>query len=157
MAQKFDRRELSAILAARLRELRARRDLTQDQVAAAIGCHESAVSRWESGSRLPPCTDVLALAELYGVSCDELLGRREQPAISNSALVDQQLLDRLAGSESAEEFDRLVAQRSEQAAWLPVPEGAVLVSVPEAMRRARAVADRYPESRFADRLFRPRG
>ena len=82
------RRELALVVAARLRELRARRNLTQDEVAKAVGCHESAVSRWESGSRLPPCTDILALARLYRVSCDELLGRREQPAMSGSALID---------------------------------------------------------------------
>lgn len=157
MSPKNERRELSAVLAARLRELRARRNLTQDQVAEAIGCHESAVSRWESGSRLPPCTDVLALAELYGVSTDDLLGRREQPAMPNTALLDQALLSRLAEARTVEEFDALVQERTEQAAWLPVPDGAVLVPVPEAMRRARAVADRFPQSRFADRLFRPRG
>jgi transcriptional regulator with XRE-family HTH domain len=157
LSPKSERRELSAVLAARLRELRARRNLTQDQVAEAIGCHESAVSRWESGSRLPPCTDVLALAELYGVSVDDLLGRREQPALPNSALVDIALLDRLATARTTEEFDAMVEARADQAAWLPVPDGALLVPVADAMRRARQVTDRFPDSRYADRLFRPRG
>jgi transcriptional regulator with XRE-family HTH domain len=157
LSPKSERRELSAILAARLRELRARRNLTQDEVAAAIGCHESAVSRWESGSRLPPCTDVLALAELYGVAVDDLLGRREQPAMPNSALVDAALLVRLEQVSSTAEFDALIDASADQAAWLPVPDGAVLVPVADAMRRARRVADRFPDSRYADRLFRPRG
>ncbi len=63
-------------LAARLRELRARRGFTQDHVAKRLGCHESAVSRWESGSRFPTGEDLVALADLFEVSTDDLLGRR---------------------------------------------------------------------------------
>lgn len=149
------RRELSKVVAANLRELRARRNLTQDQVARAVGCHESAVSRWESGTRLPPCTDIIELADLFGVSCDELLGRREQPVLAGAALVDQALLDRLSDSESTEDFDRKVEAAADHAVWIPVEEGAVLVPVAEAMRRARDVAAKFPDSRFRDRLFRP--
>ncbi len=152
-----DRRALAQTLAQRLRELRARHNLTQDEVAHRIGCHESAVSRWEAGSRLPPCTDVLALAELYRVSCDYLLGRKEQPVLPAVALLDQALLDRLGSAADVEQFDAIVAERADQTVWLPVPDGAVLVPVEQAMRRARAVVDRFPQSRFADRLFRPRG
>jgi transcriptional regulator with XRE-family HTH domain len=156
VADSTDRRALARHLAARLRELRARRDLTQDQVAAAIGCHESAVSRWESGERLPTLQDLVALCRLLEVSCDDLLGRAEQPVIRGMVLLDRELLDRLAEARSTAEFDALVAAREQQAAWLPVPDRAVLVPVEEAMRRARLVADRFPDSRFADRLFRPR-
>jgi len=155
--QEPSRRERIEILPVRLRELRARKGWTQDQVAAAIGCHESAVSRWESGGRVPGCADLLALARLFGVSCDYLLGSTEQPVIPGMALLDRGLLERLAQARTVEEFDALVMARGEQAAWLPVPDGAVLVPVDEAMRQARAVADRFPESRYADRLFRPRG
>jgi hypothetical protein len=49
-----------------------------------------------------------------------------------------------------------LAANEEQAVWLPVPEGSVLVPVAEAMRRARRVADKHKDSKFVDRLFRPR-
>ena len=156
MSSESDRSSLAQEMAVRLRELRARRDLTQDQVAVEIDCHESAVSRWESGSRLPSCLDVLALAQLYGVSCDYLLGNREQVVAPGAALLDQALLDRLAEVGTVGEFDRLVDERGEQAAWLPVPEGAVLVPVREAMRRTTQLVERFGDSRFKDRLFRPR-
>ncbi|HIE71495.1 MAG TPA: XRE family transcriptional regulator, partial [Planctomycetes bacterium] len=67
-------------MATRLRELRARRGLTQDHVAKRLGCHESAVSRWESGSRFPTGEDLVALADLFDVSTDDLLGRSRQYA-----------------------------------------------------------------------------
>jgi transcriptional regulator with XRE-family HTH domain len=150
-------RPLASHLAARLRELRARRGLTQDHVAKRLGCHESAVSRWESGSRFPTGEDLVALAELFEVSTDDLLGRARQYAAAGSALVDLRLLERLAAAESTAEFDRLIQEHDEQAVWLPVPDGAVLMPVAEAMRLARKVADKHRGSRYADRLFRPRG
>ncbi len=150
-------RPLAAHLAARLRELRARRGFTQDHVAKRLGCHESAVSRWESGSRFPTGEDLVALADLFEVSTDDLLGRGRQYATGGTALVDMRLLERLAAAESTEEFDRLIRENEEQAVWLPVPEGAVLVPVAEAMRWAKKVADKHKQSRYVDRLFRPRG
>jgi len=148
---------LASHLAARLRELRARRGLTQDHVAKRLGCHESAVSRWESGSRFPTGEDLVALADLFEVSTDDLLGRGRQYATGGSALVDMRLLESLAAADSTEEFDALIARHEEQAVWLPVPEGAVLVPVAEAMRWARKVAEKHKSSQFVDRLFRPRG
>jgi len=150
-------RPLANHLAARLRELRARRGLTQDHVAKRLGCHESAVSRWESGSRFPTGEDLVALADLFEVSTDDLLGRGRQYATGGSALVDMRLLESLAAADSTAEFDALIAQHEEQAVWLPVPEGSVLVPVAEAMRWARKVAEKHKGSQFVDRLFRPRG
>jgi transcriptional regulator with XRE-family HTH domain len=150
-------RPLATHLASRLRELRARRGFTQDQVAKRLGCHESAVSRWESGSRFPTGEDLVALADLFEVSTDDLLGRDRQYAAAGSALVDQRLLESLAAAESIEEFDRLISANDEQAIWLPVPDGAVLVPVAEAMRWTRKVAEKHKASAFVDRLFRPRG
>lgn len=149
-------RPLATHLSVRLRELRARRGFTQDYVAKRLGCHESAVSRWESGSRFPTGEDLVALADLFQVSTDDLLGRTRQYAPPGSALVDMKLLERLAAVDSTEEFDRLIADADEQAVWLPVPEGAVMVPVPEAMRLARKVADKHKGSVHVDRLFRPR-
>ena len=149
-------RPLATHLAARLRELRARRGFTQDHVAKRLGCHESAVSRWESGSRFPTGEDLVALADLFEVSTDDLLGRQRQYAMHGAALVDMRLLERLAGAETTADFDRVVRDNEEQAVWLPVPDGAVLVPVAEAMRWARKVADRHRTSAYVDRLFRPR-
>jgi transcriptional regulator with XRE-family HTH domain len=149
-------RPLAMHLAARLRELRARRGFTQDHVAKRLGCHESAVSRWESGSRFPTGEDLVALADLFEVSTDDLLGRGKQFCNPGAALVDMRLLERLGTTETTADFDRLIVEHEEQAVWLPVPEGAVLVPVAEAMRWTRRVADKHRDSKFVDRLFRPR-
>ncbi len=71
---------------------------------------------------MPPCTDVLALAELFGVSTDYMFGRKEQPVPPAVALLDQGLLDRLGKAENAAQFDAIVSERMDQTAWLPVPD-----------------------------------
>jgi transcriptional regulator with XRE-family HTH domain len=149
-------RPLAIHLAGRLRELRARRGYTQDHVAKRLGCHESAVSRWESGSRFPTGEDLVALADLFEVSTDDLLGRQKQYVNAGAALIDMRLLERLAAADNTAEFDRLIGEHEEQAVWLPVPDGSVLIPVAEAMRWARKVAEKHRDSRFVDRLFRPR-
>ena len=149
-------RPLAQHLALRLRELRARHGLTQDRVAQELRVHESAVSRWENGTRFPTGEDLVVLSELFHVSIDYLLGREQQFAAPGTALVDQVLLDRLEAATTTEEFDRLIAANEDQAVWLPVPQGAVLMPVADAMRRARRVADKHKQSSYVDRLFRPR-
>ena len=143
-------------MAQRLRSLRAQNGMTQGQVAKRLGCHESAVSRWESGSRSPGAADLVGLADLFEVSVDALLGRVRQHPAAGSALLDLTLLRELEAAADVEAFDRMIEARRGQAVWFPVPEGAVLVSVAEAMQMAGRVADRFRESRYADRLFRPR-
>ncbi len=147
----------AAALAAKLRALRARDGITQEQVAQRLNCHESAVSRWEGGSRLPRLSDLVGLSALYSVSLDELLDRDRQFAAPGAALVDLTLLSELAAAASVDEFDARIERHAAQAVWLPVPDGAALMPVNDAMRLAREVAEKFAGSRYADRLFRPRG
>lgn len=59
--------------AARLKQLRKQRGLTQAEVAAAIGVTRSVVSLYETEMRQPSPDMIVALARLYGVSTDYLL------------------------------------------------------------------------------------
>lgn len=114
------------------------------------------MSRWEGGSRFPTGEDLIALSDLFSVSVDHLLGRTEQWTQPGTVLLDEALLRRLDAAKDTAEFDRLIEAHLAQALWLPVPEGAVLLPVAEAMRRAHRVADRHRGSKYVDRLFRPR-
>ena len=99
---------------------------------------------------------MVALADLFEVSIDELLGRGRQYAAVGTALVDLNLLRELEATDSVEAFDQLIENRREQAVWFPVPDGAVLVPVGEAMRLTERVAEKFASSRYVDRLFGPR-
>ena len=58
-----------------IREYRKRRDWTQEALAKRLGVERSAVAKWESGKSQPQAAHLIALAELFGCSVDEILGR----------------------------------------------------------------------------------
>lgn len=60
-------------MANRLVELRKAAGLSQDAVAERIGVSRQAVSKWERAEAAPDTDNLIALANLYNVSVDELL------------------------------------------------------------------------------------
>lgn len=58
----------------KLRELRKELGWTQEELGERLHIHRSTVSYWETGFTDPPLEMVRALALLYGVSADYLLG-----------------------------------------------------------------------------------
>lgn len=60
-------------LAAALKEQRIRCGITQEFVAEQLDVSRQAVSKWENGTSEPSTANLMALAQLYGTSVDELL------------------------------------------------------------------------------------
>ncbi len=58
-----------------LREQREKLGLSQSMVARKIETSHQNISRWESGKILPSIDFCVKLADLYGISLDELVGR----------------------------------------------------------------------------------
>lgn len=54
---------------------RKRMGMTQDQLADRLGVTAQAVSKWENDQSCPDITMLPRLAEIFGISTDELLGR----------------------------------------------------------------------------------
>ena len=63
-------------LAENIREHRMACKMTQKFVAEVLGVSRQAVSKWESGASDPSTQNLLALAELFHVKPEELLGQR---------------------------------------------------------------------------------
>ncbi len=61
----------------RVRELRAESNLTQEQMAKALGYKRSSVSEWEIRGKEPDYDTLLAIAKLFRVSVDYLLGAED--------------------------------------------------------------------------------
>lgn len=57
----------------KLREVREKAGLTQEQVALSAMVSRQTVSNWENGRSLPDIVSILKLSELYSISIDELL------------------------------------------------------------------------------------
>ena len=57
-----------------IRELRHARALTQEELAERLGVTAQAVSKWENESGFPDISQLVPLAQIFGVSTDVLLG-----------------------------------------------------------------------------------
>ncbi|MDR0916924.1 MAG: helix-turn-helix domain-containing protein [Oscillospiraceae bacterium] len=60
---------------AQLARLRRERGLTQEEIARTFGVTNQSVSKWESGACCPDIALLPDIADFFGVSVDELLGR----------------------------------------------------------------------------------
>lgn len=61
-------------LADRLVTLRKENKLSQEALAEKLGLSRQSISKWERAEASPDTDNLIALAELYGMSLDELLG-----------------------------------------------------------------------------------
>ena len=76
-------------LGQRIAYYRKKKDLTQEQLAEKCSVTAQAVSKWENDLTAPDITLIPALAELFGITCDELLGvQRAEVAVVDPELVD---------------------------------------------------------------------
>lgn len=66
------------ILAARLLELRKRQKMSRKIVADKIGIAERTYQRYQNTEREPTASVLVALADLYGVTVDYLVGRTDE-------------------------------------------------------------------------------
>ena len=67
---------------------RKRLGLTQDQLAEKLGVTAQAVSKWENDQSCPDITMLPKLADLFGVSTDQLLGREPEAPVHEAEVVD---------------------------------------------------------------------
>lgn len=65
-------------LGRRLVAARERAGLTQEEVAEALRCHKSRISKWEHGHRLLKVEDLRDLADIYHCSVDVLLDESQK-------------------------------------------------------------------------------
>ena len=59
-------------------ELRREKGITQEELAGELGVTAAAVSKWEKGATLPDVLMVCAIADFFGVTTDQLLGRARE-------------------------------------------------------------------------------
>ena len=61
----------------RIKYLRKQANLTQSQLAERLNLSQATIASWENGTRRPDLDLLPVLAETFGVSVDELLGRED--------------------------------------------------------------------------------
>ncbi len=65
---------MNETIGSRIAALRRKKNMTQEELAAALGVTPQAVSKWENDLSCPDITLLPQLSKLLGVSVDELLG-----------------------------------------------------------------------------------
>ena len=70
------------ILNQRLKSLRLEKQVTQKDIANAIGVAIRNIQCFEYGTARPKLENVIKLADFFNVSTDYLLGRTDNPSIS---------------------------------------------------------------------------
>jgi transcriptional regulator with XRE-family HTH domain len=81
-----------ANFAQRLKELRTMRKLTQNRLAELLGVRPRVYSRWETGDAVPHFDTIVHMADILGVTLDELAGRTDAPS---QAIIRNPELNRL--------------------------------------------------------------
>lgn len=67
----------------KLQRARTKANLTQEQVAEALGVSRQTISNWENEKTYPDIRSVVTLSDLYNVSLDYLLKDKEEESVTN--------------------------------------------------------------------------
>ena len=124
-------------IAQRLAELRRERGFSQEGLAEQLGLSRQAVSKWERAESAPDMGNLIALADLYEVTLDELL--RVSPEVADDVRFESQERAESVETEAAAAAEAALAAaaRAEAAAATAaeapdVPKVVVEVSAPAA-------------------------
>lgn len=74
-----------------IKQLRMARNLSQVDLAKALGVTKQSISNWENNNIQPSIDMLIHLAEYFSVSTDYLLGLDQRKFVEISGLTDQQL------------------------------------------------------------------
>ncbi|WP_274650557.1 helix-turn-helix domain-containing protein [Paenibacillus humicola] len=96
----------------RLRELRLKMNLSQEEVARQIGITRSAYSHYEINNRQPVYETLKKLAALFGVSLDYIIGgdqTRTETHVSPEAIEMIRLLNSMDQDKRKQSIDKMMA------------------------------------------------
>lgn len=74
-----------------IKQLRMARNLSQVDLAKALGVTKQSISNWENNNIQPSIDMLIHLAEYFSVSTDYLLGLDQRKYVEISGLTDRQL------------------------------------------------------------------
>lgn len=82
----------------RIRSLRSEHSMTQTELAKKLGVSKSVISSYENAIHQPPYDILIRLSQIFGVTCDYLLGISDTRYISTEGLTEIQIqvLERIA-------------------------------------------------------------
>ena len=73
-----------------LKRLRRKNDMTQEQLSRRLGLTKSVISAYETGMRMPSYDVLIAIARIFKVTTDFLLGVEQKQEVDFSGLTEAQ-------------------------------------------------------------------
>lgn len=129
-------------IANRLAEIRRQHGLSQEELAERLGLSRQAVSKWERAESQPDMGNLIALADVYGTTIDEIVCRSDGAAKGDS----MQGADGGAGTESPSAWENAGVSGSPRVGGSGQPER--VASAPDASGASptfdEAAAPAYP-------------
>ena len=81
-----------------LSELRKEQGLTQEQLGEKVGVTNKTISRWETGTYLPPADALLIMSDLFSVSINEILSGKRLSAEEYKEAAEENLAQTIKAS-----------------------------------------------------------
>ena len=76
---------VKTIVAKNLIELRKRKNFTQGELAEMLNYSDKTISKWENGDSLPDISVLASLAEIYGITLDDLIHENAAEKVADKA------------------------------------------------------------------------
>lgn len=70
------------VIQMKIRELRKQKGISQIKMAIDLNTNQNTISRYETGEREPGISELIRIADYFGVSIDYLVGRTDNPKIN---------------------------------------------------------------------------
>ena len=79
------------MLSEQLKKWRTARGISQVELARAMSVSKQSISNWENNNIQPSVDLLIQLADFFGVSADEMLGRSDRAVLDVSGLTSAQI------------------------------------------------------------------
>lgn len=122
-----------------LKELRKAHRYTQEEVAEKISVSRQAVAKWENGETVPDINNCIALAELYGVTLDDLVNHSKQ----KNGIGIQPEGKHVFGTVKVGERGQIVIPKKAREIFIICPQDSLLVLGDEAQGIALVKQDKF--------------
>jgi len=76
------------LLQDRLKELRDKESISQKKLGEILNMSQQAIAKWETGAASPDPVMLIKIADYFDVSIDYLVGRTDNPNITNDVIVE---------------------------------------------------------------------
>lgn len=133
---------MSYEFADRLIAMRRSRGMSQEELARQLGLSRQAISKWERAESAPDVGNLVALADVYGVTLDEVVRGAEPECMAAKSVDDVEAVAEVVAEKPSEKAEAMpVASTADAVADAAPPPPTTSPTIPAAATAATSGAD----------------